>query len=108
MGKIDSGEIGEVDPYTDSANSLLLIKYATESQSIRFLPQREEAAENVRKKCIAPSLRPQASFGHLKVFGDFFLLLLLFVWIIICFNIKGYSCREALEWSRNENFWACL
>ncbi|KAL1250865.1 hypothetical protein QQF64_018661 [Cirrhinus molitorella] len=66
MGKIDSGEIGEVDPHTDSANSLLLIKYATESQSICFLPQREEAAENVRKKCIAPSLRPQASFGHLK------------------------------------------
>lgn len=58
MGKIDSGEIGEVDPHTDSANSLLLIKYATESQSIRFPPQRGEAAENVRKKCIAPSLRP--------------------------------------------------
>lgn len=34
MGKIDSREIGEVDPRTDSANSLLLIKYATESQSI--------------------------------------------------------------------------
>lgn len=43
MGKIDSGEIGEVDPHTDSANSLLLIKYATESQSIRFLPQRERS-----------------------------------------------------------------
>lgn len=44
MGKIDSREIGEVDPRTDSANSLLLIKYATESLSICFLPQREEAA----------------------------------------------------------------
>lgn len=41
-GKIDSGEIGEVDPHTDSTNSSLLIKYATESLSIRFLPQREE------------------------------------------------------------------
>lgn len=108
MGKIDSGEIGEVDPHTDSANSLLLIKYATESQSICFLPQREEAAENVRKKCIAPSLRPQASFGHLKVFRDLFFECVLFVWIIICFNIKGYSCRELPEWSADEKFWACL
>ncbi len=72
MGKIDSGEIGEVDPHTDSANSLLLIKYATESQSICFLPQREEAAENVSP----PSLRPQTSFGHLKVFGDLFFVCL--------------------------------
>ncbi len=73
MGKIDSGEIGEVDPHTDSANSLLLIKYATESQSICFLPQREEAAENVRKKCITPSLRPQASLGISRYLGIFFL-----------------------------------
>lgn len=44
MGKIDSLEIGEVDSHRDSANSFLLIKYARESQSIRFHPQREEAA----------------------------------------------------------------
>lgn len=36
MGKIDSGEIGEVDPHTDSANSLLLIKYATSLKAFAF------------------------------------------------------------------------
>lgn len=44
MGKIDSREIGEVDPRTDSANSSLLIKYATESLSICVQLQREETA----------------------------------------------------------------
>lgn len=76
MGKIDSGEIGEVDPHTDSANSLLLIKYATESQSIRFLPQRErEAAENERKKCITP-ISPAAGFlwASQGIWGFFFVL----------------------------------
>lgn len=45
MGKIDSREIGEVDSHTDSGSSLLLIKYATESQSICFQLQRGEAAQ---------------------------------------------------------------
>lgn len=99
MGKIDSGEIGEVDPHTDSANSLLLIKYATESQSIRFPPLRGEAAENVRKKCIAPSLRPQPSFGHLKVFGDFFPLFCLFA-ELFALMAKGIPSGRRLnvEW----------
>lgn len=50
MGKIDSREIGEVDSHSDSASSLLLIKYATESQSICFQPQREEAAHKCKEE----------------------------------------------------------
>lgn len=53
MGKIDSREIGEVDSHGDSASSLLLIKYATESQSICFQPQREEAAQEWKGRNIS-------------------------------------------------------
>jgi len=78
-------------------------------KAFAFCRREREAAENERKKCIAP-ISPAAGFlwASQGIWGFFLLLLLLFVWIIICFNSKGYSCREALEWSRNEKFLACL
>lgn len=69
MGKIDSREIGEVDSHGDSASSLLLIKYATESQSIRFQPQREEAAQEWEGRNISHHLSVhRLSSGLMEVF----------------------------------------
>ncbi|KAM9007474.1 uncharacterized protein ACIB01_011608 isoform 5-T5 [Guaruba guarouba] len=67
MGKIDSREIGEVDSHGDSASSLLLIKYATESQSICFQPQREEAAQEWKGRNISHHLSVhRLSFGLME------------------------------------------
>ena len=68
MGKIDSREIGEVDSHSDSASSLLLIKYATESQCICFQPQREEAAQEWKGRNISHHLSVhRLSLGLMKV-----------------------------------------
>lgn len=56
MGKIDSREIGEVDPRTDSANSLLLIKYATESQSILLSAAERGSSPRMRGRNISHHL----------------------------------------------------
>lgn len=79
MGKIDSREIGEVDSHTDSGSSLLLIKYATESQSICFQQQRGEAAQEWGGRDISHNLFVHSlSLGFTKVFS-FFILTLSFV-----------------------------
>lgn len=41
MGKIESGEIGEVDPLPDSGSSLALIRYARRAVSSRSPPHTE-------------------------------------------------------------------
>lgn len=69
MGKIDSREIGEVDSHSDSASSLLLIKYAAESQCICFQPQREEAAQEWEGRNISHHLSVhRLSLGLMQVF----------------------------------------
>lgn len=74
MGKIDSREIGEVDSHGDSASSLLLIKYAAESPSICFQPQREEAAQEWEGRNMSHHLPVhRLSFGLMEVFQHFYI-----------------------------------
>lgn len=47
MGKIESGEIGEVDPLPDSGNSLALIRYARRAASSHS-PQHAERGGSLR------------------------------------------------------------
>lgn len=48
MGKIESGEIGEVDPLPDSGNSLALIRYAKQAVSSHS-PQHAEREGSLRE-----------------------------------------------------------
>ena len=65
----NSREIGEVDSHRDSASSLLLINYETESQCICFQPQREEAAQEWEGRNISHHLSVhRLSLGLMKVF----------------------------------------
>lgn len=48
MGKIESGEIGEVDPLADSCNSLALIRYARRAASSHS-PQHCEREGSLRE-----------------------------------------------------------
>lgn len=48
MGKIESGEIGEVDPLADSGNSLALIRYARRAVSSHS-PQLAERGGSLRE-----------------------------------------------------------
>lgn len=49
MGKIESGEIGEVDPLPDSGNSLALIRYARRAVSSHS-PQHAERGGSLREE----------------------------------------------------------
>lgn len=49
MGKIESGEIGEVDPLPDSGNSLALIRYARRAASSHS-PQHAERGGSLREE----------------------------------------------------------
>lgn len=49
MGKIESGEIGEVDPLPDSGNSLALIRYAKRAASSHS-PQHAERGGSLREE----------------------------------------------------------
>lgn len=49
MGKIESGEIGEVDPLPDSGNSLALIRYAKRAVSSHS-PQHAEREGSLREE----------------------------------------------------------
>ncbi|KAK1896638.1 Protein OS-9 like [Dissostichus eleginoides] len=66
MGKIESGEIGEVDPLPDSGNSLALIRYARRAVSSHS-PQHAERGGSLRggqRKPICSSVGPAPSSGH--------------------------------------------
>lgn len=73
MGKIESGEIGEVDPLPDSGNSLALIRYAKRAASSHS-PQHAERGGSLRggqRKPIGSSACPAPSSGHPKgISGD--------------------------------------
>lgn len=76
MGKIESGEIGEVDPLPDSGNSLALIRYARQAVSSHS-PQHAERRGSLRggqRKPICSSVCPAPSSGHPQgISGDFVL-----------------------------------
>lgn len=101
MGKIESGEIGEVDPLPDSGNSLALIRYAKQAVSSHS-PQNAERGGSLREEDRG-NLSPHLSVQHLplgigKVFLEtLFCFLHLFVFL---------TCLPA-EWNRSKGnaFW---
>lgn len=94
MGKIESGEIGEVDPLPDSGNSLALIRYARRAVSSRS-PQHAERGGSLREedrgKPICSSVCPAPSSGHPQgISGDF----VLFCFVLHCYLFSWYLCRQ--------------
>lgn len=90
MGKIESGEIGEVDPLPDCGNSLALIRYARRAVSSRS-PQHTERGGSLREEDrgnLSAHLSVQRlPLGIHKVFqGDFVLFS-----AVICFS--RHLCR---------------
>lgn len=85
MGKIESGEIGEVDPLPDSGNSLALIRYAKRAVSSQS-PQHAERGGSLREEDrakLSPHLSVQRlPLGIRKVFQEtLFCFLHLFVFL---------------------------
>lgn len=85
MGKIESGEIGEVDPLPDSGNSLALIRYAKRAASSHS-PQHAERGGSLRggqRKPIGSSAVQRLPLGTRKVFQEtLFCVLHLFVFLM--------------------------
>lgn len=99
MGKIESGEIGEVDPLPDSGNSLALIRYAKQAVSSHS-PQHAERGGSLREEDrgnLSAHLSAQRlPLGIHKVFWETFCFS-----AVICFpNIfaagEGESKRQCL------------
>lgn len=101
MGKIESGEIGEVDPLPDSGNSLALIRYARRAVSSHS-PQHAERGGSLREEDrgnLSAHLSVQRlPLGIRKVFQE---TLFCFVCALICFPDifaagEGESKRQCL------------
>lgn len=97
MGKIESGEIGEVDPLPDSSNSLALIRYARQAVSSHS-PQHTErgrSPERGQSKPICSSVCPAPSSGHPQgISTDFVLFCFLPLFVSQAFFPPG---RESLK-----------
>jgi len=93
MGKIESGEIGEVDPLPDSGNSLALIRYARRAVSSHS-PQHAERGGSLREEDrgnLSAHLSVQRlPLGIHKVFQE---TLFCFVSAVICF-LDIFAARE--------------
>lgn len=101
MGKIESGEIGEVDPLPDSGNCLALIRYAKRAASSHS-PQHAERGGSLREEDrgnLSAHLSVQRlPLGIRKVFQE---TLLLFS-ALICFPAIFAAGASA---SKGNAFW---
>lgn len=102
MGKIESGEIGEVDPLPDSGNSLALIRYARRALSSHS-PQHAERGGSLREEDrgnLSAHLSVQRlPLGFHKVFQETlfcFVFLPLFVFPTFLPAGEGESKRQCL------------
>lgn len=103
MGKIESGEIGEVDPLPDSGNSLALIRYARRAVSSHS-PQHAERGgsrrEEDRGNLSAHLSVQRLPLGFHKVFRETLFCVLFSA--VVCFPrhfwlaVEGESKRQYL------------
>lgn len=93
MGKIESGEIGEVDPLPDSGNSLALIRYArraVSSHSPQHTERRGSLREEDRGNLSAHLSVQRLPLGIHKVFQE-----TLFCFVFRCYLFSRHlSCQR--------------